>query len=544
VSNGGDGSNHGSTPRTATIKPIAPRVVAGEDPSACRPSDLEMNSLVVTAGEALKAQDSDPQYTIERRYRTVDLEALHFNDTLTSSNNCDRKGPTLGAGPHHVAAGADVAFSVGATDPQGVWRVLVVWTDNTVDAQHVGRWQPLELEHDAASQLWKGLVTVTQGSRLTYVVQAVDRRGNVSWAEFAGASPPASGVPLGLPSTVDVGVAPSAAPTVTGFAPTAAPVGAVVTVEGTGFVDVKAVTVGGASTTFAVASTTSLEALVPYGAVVGPITVTTPFGTATSAGLFTPTTLAVADVSVANDGPASATRGDPIAWTVTVANAGPDAALGLRVTVSLPVGVLGVAWACAPSAGSTCSGSGGGTGGASFIDTVALPGGGTVTYTVNATVAPGAPDTLTSTATLTLPAWVADPAPGDHEAMATTSVSGTASGFFYTVPPCRVVDTREEGPILTGEVLRDIQVVGKCLVPSGASAVATNVTVTGATAPGNVRLWASGMPEPNTSTVNYTAGSTRANNAIVGLGANGKVSAMARPSGQVHVIVDVTGFFQ
>ena len=489
-------------------------------------------------------QEGDPQYTIERIYRTVDLEAYYFNDTKTCRNNCNRSGPILSPGPHHAVAGAEAAFAVGATDPEGVRRVLVVWTDNTTDAQHLGRWQPLELTYDAASQLWKGHITVTRGSRLTYVIQAVDRRGNVSWADFAGAALPSSGVALGLPSAVDVSVALAAAPTVTGFAPAAAPVGAELTVAGTGFAGATAVTVGGVNTTFAVASSTRLKALVPYGAVVGPITVTTPFGTAASSSLFTPTSLAVADVSVAKNGPAAVTRGERVTWTVTVANAGPDQALGVVMTDSLPAGVLAVTWSCVASAGSICAGSGTGSSGASFLDTVTVLSGGTATYTVEATVAPGAPTTLANRATLTLPSWVTDPLQGDHEATASTSVSGEASGFFYTVPPCRVVDTRLEGPILTAEVPREFPIAGKCGVPVGAVAVAAIVTVTGSTATGHVKVWAAGEAEPGISTVNYVAGLTRANNAIVGIGGNGEISAIARPSGQVHVIVDVAGYFQ
>ena len=36
---------------------------------------------------------------------TVELEALYFNDTVTSDNNCDRTGPVIGTGPYHVASG-------------------------------------------------------------------------------------------------------------------------------------------------------------------------------------------------------------------------------------------------------------------------------------------------------------------------------------------------------------------------------------------------------------------------------------------------------
>ena len=399
---------------------------------------------------------------------------------------------------------------------------------------------PLELVYDAPSQLWKGRITVTGSSRMTYVVQAADRRGNVTWLEYVSAVLPSSGVALGVPRTVDVAVTPGTTPTVTGFAPTAARAGAEVTVGGTGFVGVTAVTVGGAGTIFVVDSPTSLRALVPYGAVRGSITVTTPNGTATSVGEFTP--MAMADVSVVKDGPASATRGEGITWTVRAANAGPDGAVGLVLGDDPPPGASGATWTCVASPGSSCAGSGSG----SILDTVTLRAGGTATYTLQATVEPTAPGTLTNTASLTLPAWVTDPVPGDHEATATTSVSGGAPGLsLYTVPPCRVVDTRlGEGPILTAGVLRSFPIAGRCDVPGGAKSVAAIVTVTAPSAPGHVKLWPSATPEPGVSTVNFVAGQTRANNAIVTLGANGEISAIARPAAQVHLIVDVAGFFQ
>jgi uncharacterized repeat protein (TIGR01451 family) len=303
---------------------------------------------------------------------------------------------------------------------------------------------------------------------------------------------------------------------------------------------VTAVTVGGAGTIFVVDSPTSLRALVPYGAVRGSITVTTPNGTAASVGEFTP--VAVADVSVVKDGPASTTRGEGITWTVRATNAGPDAAVGLVLGDDPPPGVSGAAWTCVASPGSACTGSGSG----SILDTVTLLSGGTATYTLQATVEPTAPGTLTNTAALTLPAWLTDPTPGDHEATATTSVSGGASGLsFYTVPPCRVVDTRlGEGPILAAGVLRSFPIAGRCGVPSGANSVAVVVTVTAPTGPGYAKLWPSATPEPGISTVNFVAGQTRANNAIVALGENGELSAIARPAAQVHLIVDVAGYFQ
>jgi hypothetical protein len=75
--------------------------------------------------------------------------------------------------------------------------------------------------------------------------------------------------------------------------------------------------------------------------------------------------------------------------------------------------------------------------------------------------------------------------------------------------------------------------------------VAANVTVTGATAAGNLRAFPSDVALPTASVVNYRAAETRANNAILGLGATGAVTLRAtQASGSAHVILDVTGYFE
>jgi hypothetical protein len=72
-------------------------------------------------------------------------------------------------------------------------------------------------------------------------------------------------------------------PSISGFSPPAATVGATVTVTGSGFVGTTAVTFDGVpATTFSVASDSQLTAQVPDGASTGPIAVTTPLGTGTS----------------------------------------------------------------------------------------------------------------------------------------------------------------------------------------------------------------------------------------------------------------------
>jgi plastocyanin len=121
---------------------------------------------------------------------------------------------------------------------------------------------------------------------------------------------------------------------------------------------------------------------------------------------------------------------------------------------------------------------------------------------------------------------------------------------FHTLPPCRVVDTREPngpfgGPALAAGQDRIFAVAGQCGIPMSARAVAYNVTVTQPTALGHVTLHPAGAAVPATSTLNYRAGQTRANNAIVQLGSGGALGvACGQGSGTVHLIIDVTGYFE
>ena len=115
---------------------------------------------------------------------------------------------------------------------------------------------------------------------------------------------------------------------------------------------------------------------------------------------------------------------------------------------------------------------------------------------------------------------------------------------FYTVAPCRAVDTRTSAPLLAGTP-RTFPVAGLCGVPSDAKTVAVNLTVFGPTTLGNVVAWPAGTPVPGTSSMNFLAGVNRANNGIVEL-AGGDIQALARmvASGEVHLILDVVGYFQ
>lgn len=120
---------------------------------------------------------------------------------------------------------------------------------------------------------------------------------------------------------------------------------------------------------------------------------------------------------------------------------------------------------------------------------------------------------------------------------------------FYTVTPCRAADTRDPpgpfgGPAMAPGQDRSFTIGGRCGVPPTARAVALNVTVAGPTAQGHLRIYP-GSVLPLTSAINYRAGQVRANNAIVGLSGGGSLTVRAdQATGSVHVLIDVTGYFE
>ncbi len=76
-------------------------------------------------------------------------------------------------------------------------------------------------------------------------------------------------------------------PTISSFVPTSGSVGKSVKISGTNFAGTTSVKFNGVNASFAVNSSTQITAIVPSGATTGKVSVTTPSGTATSAGSFT-----------------------------------------------------------------------------------------------------------------------------------------------------------------------------------------------------------------------------------------------------------------
>jgi len=132
-------------------------------------------------------------------------------------------------------------------------------------------------------------------------------------------------------------------------------------------------------------------------------------------------------------------------------------------------------------------------------------------------------------------------------------LAAVPSPAFYTIPPCRAVDTRnvngpQGGPVLTSGQVRTFPIGGQCGVPPTARAVSVNETVVAPSGDGDVILYPGDTARPTTSSINFSAGAVRANNGIFGLSRAGDGSLAVFPfvvnTGQVHLIIDVNGFFQ
>ena len=120
---------------------------------------------------------------------------------------------------------------------------------------------------------------------------------------------------------------------------------------------------------------------------------------------------------------------------------------------------------------------------------------------------------------------------------------------LYTVSPCRLVDTRDPPATpLAANTARSFAVTGTCNIPPDARAVALNVTAVNPTDLGNLRVFPAGSAAPLASSVNFVPGRTRSNNAIIPVGADGRVTVQCDmppgSPGATHLLLDVSGYFK
>lgn len=138
-----------------------------------------------------------------------------------------------------------------------------------------------------------------------------------------------------------------------------------------------------------------------------------------------------------------------------------------------------------------------------------------------------------------------------HKVSATTTQDIVLDGSEFTPhTPTRLLDTRDgtgtgtsAGRPVAPYTTTRVKIAGNGAIPAGVTAVALNITATNASAGGHVIAYASGTKQPATSNVNFVAGQTVPNLAIVPVGEDGYVELANRSEGPVDLIADVTGYF-
>ncbi len=129
----------------------------------------------------------------------------------------------------------------------------------------------------------------------------------------------------------------------------------------------------------------------------------------------------VADLRITNtDGQTAVAQGALVTYTIVVTNAGPAAVTGATVTDTLPATLSGATYTAVATGGATGF-TAAGTG--HIANTVNMPSGSTITYTVTATLSATATGTLSNTATVTAPGSVADSNPANNSATDTSTIT-------------------------------------------------------------------------------------------------------------------------
>ena len=119
--------------------------------------------------------------------------------------------------------------------------------------------------------------------------------------------------------------------------------------------------------------------------------------------------------------------------------------------------------------------------------------------------------------------------------------NSSQAGRFQALDPARLLDTRDVGPTMPSRHTTTLNIGGHGGLPLGSvSAVVLNLTSTAATSAGFVTAWADGV-RPNASNLNVERGSTRANQVIVPISAEGTIQLYNDVP--MHLIVDVAGYY-
>jgi hypothetical protein len=111
---------------------------------------------------------------------------------------------------------------------------------------------------------------------------------------------------------------------------------------------------------------------------------------------------------------------------------------------------------------------------------------------------------------------------------------------LYTLPPCRVLDTRLTSGEFQGELTVPFTSGNNCSIPANAQAYVVNATVVPSGFLGFLTVWPDATQQPLASSLNAEDGFVTSNMAIVGT-TNGSIDAFA--TSYTQLILDVSGYF-
>lgn len=116
--------------------------------------------------------------------------------------------------------------------------------------------------------------------------------------------------------------------------------------------------------------------------------------------------------------------------------------------------------------------------------------------------------------------------------------------------PCRLYDSRlpEGSPPLVKETIHQMAVRGVCGVPESANSILVTAVAVGATGPGNVKIWASDLLAPVSSSFNFRGNGADSSATVVRLCAppidkcTGVGISVMTFFNDSHVIIDIVGY--
>lgn len=408
--------------------------------------------------------------------------------------------PTVTMDADFGSVGGDIYYPAAAPDPNGNVVMGATYSSSTVYPDAVG------LVVTAGSSLGAGMYYVGPGGG-TYQGLTESGFNGFRWGDYSGVSvDPANPADVWVageysPSTgsdwgTAIGELTFSPPSVTGVNPNTGPMagGTTVTVQGANFAAGATVAFGStAASSVNVVSPTELQAVSPASAAgLVNLTVTTAAGTSpdTTADQFT------------YEPPPSVTAVSPD-------YGGKGGGTTVTITGSNLSGATAVDFGTVPASSFTVASS----------------------TSIAATSPPGTPGTVDVRVTTPY---------GTSAAISADEYTYVLSAYT-PLSPTRLLDTRTNGDTLGPGGSLNLTVVGGS-VPSDATAVAINVTVTDTTAPSYLSVYPAGEPQPLVSNLNWSGGETVPNLVIVPVGSGGEIT-FYNDQGRADVVVDLEGYF-